>query len=251
MITNTPLADRMKRYEYTYRQYLPHRAYTLMRLDGRAFHTYLKNSEKPFDRGFVQCMDAVTESLCREIAGVQFAYTQSDEISLLLTDFQSVHTEPWFGGNIAKMLSISACRASVTLDRLREEAMVPEFDCRAWSMSDPIEVANYFVWRQRDAVTNSIQMLAQHYYRPRALHGRSTNELQDILFREQGVNWNDLDAGLKRGRIAHTYCDSQELKETGDDKQRSAWTVAAAPHFAAQPGNWLASVIPPLPSLQD
>lgn len=241
MSNNTPLGDRMKRYEHTFRQVLPRRTYTLMRLDGRAFHTYLKDSEKPFDHDFVKCMDQVAYTLCREIDGVQFAYTQSDEVSLLLTDFHSPHTEPWFGGNVAKMLSVSASLASVTMHVVRRSGPMPQFDCRVWTMSDPVEVANYFLWRQRDAVTNSIQMLAQHYYRPRALEGRSTNELQDILFREQGVNWNDLDAGLKRGRVVYPK---------DPDFMGPSWLTQDAPHFKAEPDNWLATAIPPLPSLQ-
>lgn len=250
IVNNTPLGDRMKRYEHTFQQTLPRRTYTLMRLDGRAFHTYLKDAEKPFDMGFVKQMDEVARTLCAEIQGAQFAYTQSDEISLLLTDFQSLQSEPWFGGRTDKMISVSASLASVVMHTQRRALLLPQFDCRVWSMTDPVEVANYFIWRQRDAVRNSIQMLAQHYYKPSALHGKSTDELQDMLFQEHSVNWSDLDAGLKRGRIVHTYCDPQELKDTGDDKQRLPWTVTTAPHFAADPANWLAAVIPPLPSLR-
>lgn len=250
---NTPLGDRMKRYEAGGRYTLPPRTYTLMRLDGRAFHTYLKDSEKPFDNDFVNCMDMVAEDLCREISGVQFAYTQSDEVSLLITDFQSTNREPWFGGRIDKMVSISASVASVTMHVCRRSDLMPQFDCRVWSMSDPVEVANYFVWRQRDAVRNSIQMLAQHYYNPRSLHGRSTDELQDILFREQGVNWNDLDAGLKRGRVVQ-YLGQFPEDPTGlsnlSEEARANWQVYHAPQFAAEPGNWLAEMIPPLPSLR-
>lgn len=249
---NTPLGNRMKAYEFTFRQTLPRRAYTLMRLDGRAFHTYLKGCQKPFDKAFVDDMDAVARALCREIQGAQFAYTQSDEISLLLTDFQSRQSEPWFGGRVDKMTSIAASFASVSLDRRRRGTLLPQFDCRVWSMSDPVEVANYFLWRQWDAVTNSIQMLAQHYYKPPALHGKSCDELQDMLFREHGVNWNNLDDGLKRGRIIYPkYPTDEELKASGDEKQRAAWLVGAAPHFAASPENRLAALIPPLPTLWD
>ena len=252
---NTPLGERMKGYETTFRQVLPRRTYTLMRLDGRAFHSYLKDAEKPFDKGFVKDMDAVADALCREIAGAQFAYTQSDEVSLLITDFQSVHTEPWFGGRADKMISIAASVAATTMLICggRRRDLIPQFDCRVWSMSDPVEVANYFVWRQRDAVRNSIQMLAQHYYRPSALRGRSTDELQDILFREKGVNWNNLDPGLKRGRIIE-YRGTCPADPTGlsnlSEEARQKWEVMDAPHFVAEPCTWLAAHIPPLPSLR-
>lgn len=249
---NTPLGDRMKRYEHTYRQYLPRRAYTLMRLDGRTFHTYLKNSRKPFDKDFVLQMDAVMLALCQEIQGVEFAYTQSDEISLLLTDFRSLNSELWFGGNVAKMMSVSASLASVVMDRLRQLEMAPQFDCRVWAMSDPVEVANYFVWRQWDAVTNSIQMLGQHYFTERQLRGRSCDHIQEMLYAQEGINWNNLDDGLKRGRVA-MYCGMFPEDPTGlsdlSVEARQNWQVVDAPHFAAQPDNWLATVIPPLPTL--
>lgn len=253
VIENIPLGDRMKRYEQTFRQVLPRRAYTLMRLDGRAFHTYLKDSEKPFDESFVRDMDVVAETLCREIQGAQFAYTQSDEVSLLLTDFESTQSEPWFGGRADKMISIAASLASVSMYIGRRGDRMPQFDCRVWSMTDPVEVANYFVWRQGDAVTNSIQMLAQHYYRPTALKGRSTDELQDILSREQGVNWDALDMGLKRGRVVQ-YRGRFPKDPTGlsnlSDEDRENWRVIDAPRFAAEPDNWLATAIPSLPSLR-
>lgn len=234
---NIPLGDRMKRYEANGRYTLPRRTYTCMRLDGRAFGTYLKHSEKPFDKAFVQDMNTITELLCQEIQGVEFAYTQSDEISLLLTDFRTPQSQPWFGGRIDKMVSISACRAAIMMDRLRRQPGLPEFDCRVWSMTDPVEVANYFLWRQRDAVTNSIQMLGQHHFTQKQLHGRSCDQIQELLWAEKDVNWNDLDAGLKRGRVA------VQIAEDG-------WCTYPAPHFAAVPDSWLAERIPPLPSLR-
>lgn len=254
MDDNTGLAERMKRYEHTYRAVLPRRTYTLMRLDGRAFHTYLKGSEKPFDRGFVKDMDMVADALCREIAGVQFAYTQSDEVSLLLTDFQSNHTEPWMGGNVAKMLSLSASIASVAMHVCRNSDLMPQFDCRVWTMSDPVEVANYFLWRQQDAVRNSIQMLGQHYFTQKQLHGKSTNQIQEMLHAGHGINWNDLEVGLKRGRVVE-YRGRFPKDPTGlsdlSDEARENWRIIDAPHFIAEPGNWLADRIPSLPTLKE
>jgi tRNA(His) guanylyltransferase len=234
---NTPLDTRMKAYEHTFRQYLPRRAYTLMRLDGRAFHTYLRGVDKPFDMPFVYDMDAVAMALCMEIQGVRFAYTQSDEISLLLTDFDTTQSEPWVKGNVAKLTSLSAGFASAMLATLRlNYDGVPTFDCRVWSMSDPVEVANYFVWRQRDAVRNSVQMAGQAYFSQAELHGKSGNEVQEMLFQQHGVNWNDYPAGCKRGRLV--FYDGP------------SW-VMGTPTFKAEPGNALARLIPPLPSLWD
>lgn len=238
MDDNTPLDVRMKAYEHAFRTYLPRRAYTLMRLDGRAFHTYLKHTEKPFDLDFVREMDQVAMSLCSDIQGARFAYTQSDEISLLLTDFDTLQSEPWVNGNVAKLTSLSASKAAAMLAVLRiDEPGLPTFDCRVWSMSDPVEVANYFVWRQRDCVRNSVQMVGQAHFTQAELHGKNVNEIQEMLFQRWGINFNDVDEGCKRGRLVH---------HTG-----VGWIAGPAPHFVAEPGSALARLIPSLPSLWD
>lgn len=253
-IDNTPLATRMKRYEFAYRQYLPRRSYTLMRLDGRAFHTYLKDAEKPFDPDFIKCMDVVAEALCRDIQGAKFAYTQSDEISILITDFDTLQSEPWFDGRIDKMTSVAASNAAATLYALRPHTTyVPQFDCRVWTINDPVEVANYFVWRQMDWTRNSIQMMGQHYFSVTELKGKSCDEIQEMLFSEHGINWNNIGDGLKRGRVIWYRGlwpkDPTRLAQPDDKAARARWQAADAPRFEAAPGNWLAGVIPPLPSL--
>ncbi len=136
------LAGRMKRYEHTFRTFFARRSYTLLRLDGRAFHVYTRGLERPFNAGFAAEMDATALALCQDISTAAFAFVQSDEISVLLTDFATHDTEPWMGGNIAETLSLSAARATATFNRLRPEADEPGlFDSRGWSMSDPAEVA--------------------------------------------------------------------------------------------------------------
>jgi tRNA(His) guanylyltransferase len=97
------LGDRMKGYEAAARWVLPGRTYTIIRVDGRAFHSLLRHAEKPFDHDFIAVMDEVAAALCKEVSGTVFSYQQSDEISLLVTDFGSVHTEAWFGGIVQKM----------------------------------------------------------------------------------------------------------------------------------------------------
>lgn len=239
MSDNTPLGDRMKQYETAFRQMLPRRAYTLIRCDGRAFHTYLRGAKKPFDMDFVAEMALVTQRLCEDIQGAQFAYTQSDEISLLLTDFETTRTQPWVGGRADKTLSLASGLASAYLARLRQNHPgLPVFDCRVWSMSDPVEVANYFVWRQRDCVRNSILATGQHHFSHAELQGKSTSEVQEMLFTQKGVNWNDTPASCKRGQVA--VRDPEE-----------GWLTFAAPHFRAEPHTFLAGCIPQLPSLTD
>lgn len=227
----------MKAYECTFRHVLPRRAYTLLRLNGRAFRTYLRGAVKPFDMNFVAEMGLVAKTLCEEIQGARFAYHQSDEISILLTDFESTQSQPWVNGRADKIISLSASLASVTLGRLRYLQLgVPTFDCRVWSMSDPVEVANYFVWRQRDCVRNSIQSAGQHYFSPKQLFGLNGSQIQEMLHSHHEVNWNDYPSAVKRGQVVvHAWGEG--------------WATVVAPHFEARPQTFLAREIPPLPSL--
>lgn len=207
------LGDRMKRqYEDRTRVMLPRRTYTILRADGKAFHSYTKRCEKPFDWELADCMSRGAEALCREAQGAHFAYVQSDEISVVLTDFADINTEAWFDGNLQKMVSVAG---SVVTHAFNEAAREYErfldsralFDCRAFTIPDPIEVENYFIWRQQDAVRNSIQSLAQAHFSHKQLQGLNVNELQEKLFSENGINWNDIDADQKRGRVVRYDAD--------------------------------------------
>jgi tRNA(His) 5'-end guanylyltransferase len=232
------LGDRMKRYENVNRAVLPPRTYTLVRVDGRAFHTLLKKAERPFDMGVVNLMDRVALALCQDMSGVVFAYTQSDEVSVLMTDFDTHDRQPWFGGVVQKIASVSASIATASFNygwQRSKSPQVPMFDGRVWSIPEQCEVANYFLWRQRDAIRNSIQMLAQSEFAHGDLQGLDTNQLQEKLWQERGINWNDLDIGLKRGRVI-----------VRDSEVCGEWKISPAPHFQATPEHWLAMVIPAL-----
>lgn len=237
-MSSETLGDRMKRYENVNRAYLPWRTYTLMRLDGRAFHTYLRGAVKPFDRHFASDMARMSLRLCEEIQGAKFAYTQSDEVSLLLTDFDTISSQPWFGGNINKMVSLSAALATgyMTKLRLMWGEGIPQFDCRVWTMSDPVEVANYFIWRQRDAVRNSIQAAGQKYFSPAQLRGKNSGQIQEMLWSKCQINWNDYPPEFKRGQLIAPV-------------EGEGWVTAPAPRFGAEPGTMLAQLIPQLPTL--
>ncbi|MGW1001777.1 tRNA(His) guanylyltransferase Thg1 family protein [Streptomyces sp. NPDC002520] len=256
MSDRTALGDRMKRHEAAFRAVLPRRTYTVIRVDGRAFHTYLRGAVKPFDEAFMADMDAVAETCCQEITGSAIAYTQSDEISVLVTDFATEQTEPWFGGVVAKQISISAAIATAVLNE-RRPGRRALFDARVFTLSDPVEVANYFLWRQRDAVRNSVSMAAQAHFSHRRLHGVDTNGMQELLRSEAGINWNDFPDGCKRGRVTVRltgertveYFDKRTQQTVLTTAVRSWWETTAAPHFTTEPGSWLAEVIPALPTL--
>ncbi|GAA2107991.1 tRNA(His) guanylyltransferase Thg1 family protein [Streptomyces synnematoformans] len=246
----------MKAYEAPYRHLLPRRTYAILRIDGRAFHQYLRGADRPFDMRFMADMDKVAEALCAEISGAKLAYTQSDEISVLVTDFGTTNTQAWFGGVAAKWLSISAALATQVLND-RRPGRRALFDARVFTIGDPVEVANYLLWRQRDAVRNSISMAAQSCFSPRRLHGVSSDGMQELLRAERGINWNDYPAGCKRGRITTrkvgpretTYTDKRTSSLNTVTAMRSWWETEPAPHFTTEPGDWLARTIPPLPTL--
>jgi tRNA(His) guanylyltransferase len=188
-------------YEDRSRFMLPRRTYTIIRVDGKAFHSFTRHCEKPNDADLAQALDYAAAELCREAQGSCFAYVQSDEISVLLTDFALPTTEAWFDGNLQKIVSVSASvvTAAFAADYSDDERTA-HFDARVFTIPDPVEVENYFIWRQQDAVRNSIQGLAQAHFSAKQMHGVNTSAAQEMLFREKGINWNDTPAYWKRGR---------------------------------------------------
>lgn len=241
---NDPLGDRMKAYEFVTRSYLPRRTYTLVRVDGRAFHSFTRGMARPYDARLARSIDWVGKVLCTKIAGARLAYCQSDEVSVLLTDFQALNTEPFFSGNLQKICSTAAALATGAFLSRYPEAMLddfPTFDARVWTIPDPVEVENYFIWRQQDATRNSISMLGQAHFSHRELHQVSTADIQDKLVNEKGINWNDQEVGFKRGRtvvrLPHT------IEVDGVEVSRNMWEVQEPPVFT-QDREYLSSLIP-------
>ncbi len=214
------LGDRMKDfYEDRTRFKLARRTNTIIRIDGKAFHTYTKGLPRPFDSGLIEDMNNTTAYLCKNIQGVKFGYVQSDEISLLLTDYDSQDTHSWFDSNLQKMCSVASSMATSEFNRLRLirkcmggdiegyvdandllEFKMAEFDARVFQIPSSIEVENYFIWRQQDATRNSISSVAQSLYSPKQLNGVKTDKMQEMIF-EKGINWNDYSYREKRGTV--------------------------------------------------
>jgi len=212
------LHERMKQYEAVSQTYLMRRTPVIIRLDGVAFHSFTKKFIKPWDGVFVAAMHGTTSWLVNNIQGCVLGYTQSDEISLVLQDYKKLDTDAWFGYNIQKLVSVSAKMATSEFNRAfnRLIALLPDdgtdryrkalmenvgFDSRCFNLPFE-EVNNYLIDRQRDAERNSINLLAQHYYSQKELDGIKSNELQNKLFTEQGINWNNLPYYQKRGFVA-------------------------------------------------
>lgn len=230
------LGDRMKSYyEDRTRYSLTRRTYTIIRLDGKAFHTYTQGLQRPFDDKLMFDMDDTAEFVCKNVQGAKMAFVQSDEISILLTDFDNLQTDAWFDGNIQKIVSVSASYATAKFNELRPGKLA-FFDARVFQIPNRTEVENYFIWRQQDTARNSIQSVAQCMYSQKELHGKNTNELQELIF-QKGTNWNDFAPRYKRGRVTR-----KETFSIGD-AAHSQWYTGNCPIFT-QEREFLNALIP-------
>ena len=187
---NDLLGKRMKdQYEVRTKLLLSRRTYTLIRIDGKAFHSFTKGMNRPFDQNLMNVMDKTTLALCENIQGCKMGFVQSDEISLILTDFDDISTNAWFDGNVQKITSISASMATAYFNKYKEEYKLSDkmalFDSRVWTIPDIEEVVNYFIWRQKDATRNSINMTAQSLYSFKELQKKNCNEMQEMIFQRE------------------------------------------------------------------
>ena len=215
------LGQRMKQYEYVSRTYLPQRLPIIIRVDGKCMKNFTRGFKKPFDAILSSSMINTAKYLLENIEGCVFAYTQSDEISLLLKNDQTNETNAWFDNNLSKIISLSASMATLYFNRKFNEAIAEYledfgedskiktyiksvekgamFDSRAFVIPES-EIVNYFIWRQQDATRNSIQMVAQANFSHKELQKLDCDQLQEKLFQEKGINWGeDIPTKYKRG----------------------------------------------------
>lgn len=218
------IGDRFKEYyENRSKTYLTRRTAVIIRIDGCHFHTFCRGLQKPFDPIFIKTMQETTKSLCENIQGCKIGYVESDEISLLLTDYDTLQTDAWFDYSVQKICSVSASMATLffnkywqknitkTTDKEYYEVLKKKselgayFDARAFNLPKE-EVTNYFIWRQNDATRNSIQSLAQANFSQKQIHSLNNSQLQDKLYEEKGINWNDCKTVEKRGScVVHVF----------------------------------------------
>jgi tRNA(His) 5'-end guanylyltransferase len=201
-MTNDSLGDRMKRHERASEHYLMRRTPVIIRIDGKAFHTLTASLSDRFDPRMHHCMMATMGAVCSSIQGAVFGYTQSDEISILVRDWDTVKTEAWFDYRQNKVESVAASIATMAFNSYA--ATIPEFqikpamfDARAFNLPKE-EVVNYFIWRQQDAERNSIQTYGRTVFSHKQLHGKSNPEVITMLD-QAGKSWQLLDTWKKRG----------------------------------------------------
>ena len=213
------LPERMKEHEGISKTTLEHKVPVIVRIDGRAFHTYTRLFVKPFDIELSTAMQDTTMYLCRSIPGCVFGYTQSDEISLVLTDYKNADTSSWFDYEVQKLCSVIASMATAyfntSIGKLRSDLSnnlenLATFDARVFNL--PVyEVNNYFIWRQRDAIRNSIATYAQSFFSQKELNGKSSKDMLDML-KEQGRAWDSLSHSLRYGLVAYKQLNEGDIR---------------------------------------
>lgn len=232
------LGVRMKTfYEQVPKTRLVRRMPVAIRIDGKAFHTFTRGFKRPFDEILIKSMQETMKYLCENIQGCVLGYTQSDEITLILVDYQKLTSCAWFDYEVQKMCSISASMATMAFNKFFEknveiyiqncatdyetQGLCGEgtieydlckiyqkalekgamFDARVFNIPKE-EVCNLIYWRQLDATRNSIQMVGQSNFSHKELQNKSCNDIQDMLMTQKGINWNDFPTYQKRGSCA-------------------------------------------------
>ena len=230
MPVHDDLGIRMKTfYEQIPKTKLMRRCPVAIRIDGKAFHTFTRGFQKPFDEVLIKTMQETMKYLCENIQGCVLGYTQSDEITLILVDYKKLTSSAWFDYEVQKICSIAASMATMAFNKFFEnyvdvyrfikwdgiskyEDGTQEyiqillnavekgamFDARCFNIPKE-EVTNLVYWRQLDASRNSIQMVGQANFSHKELQNKSCNDIQDMLMTQKGINWNDLPTYQKRG----------------------------------------------------
>lgn len=253
------LGMRMKKYEYVTRTHLINRCPAIIRIDGKAFHSFTRGFKKPFDEILIKSMQETMKYLCENIQGCVLGYTQSDEITLVLVDYKKLDSCAWFDYNIQKMCSIAASMATLAfnkffkenVDKWAEENSLDDclnretdptfldnwrlnnyynqranyfssvekgamFDARVFNIPKE-EVCNCILWRQNDAIRNSIEMVGQANFSHGQLHKKSCNGIRDMLVLQKGINWNNYQTHLKRGSCC--------IRKADEGTGRNKWII--------------------------
>ena len=234
MSIHDDLGTRMKEYEKRNQYYLQKRTPVAIRVDGRSFHTFTKGFKRPFDDVLIKTMQETAKYMCENMGNAKLAYVQSDEITIILTDYDTLETDCWFNYRTDKLCSISASMATMAFNKFFKKNAenyiqncatdyetdglygkgTPEyqlceiyqkavekgamFDARCFNIPKE-EVTNLVYWRQLDAIRNSIQMVGQANFSHKELQNKSCNMIQDMLNEQKGINWNDYPTVCKRG----------------------------------------------------
>lgn len=250
------LAERMKGYEKRNRYYLQRRMPVILRLDMRAGHSFTRGFKRPFDEVFIKSIQNTAKYLCENIQNCKLSYQQSDEITLLLVDYDKLNTDCFFDYRVDKLCSIAASMATMAFNKFFEKYVneyrfskwdgISKYEDGTWGYIQTLlnavdkgamfdarcfnipkeEVTNLVYWRQLDASRNSIQMVGQANFSHKELQNKSCNDIQDMLMTQKGINLNDLPTYQKRGSCCIkieeniTENNSVEKMEFGENRKK-------------------------------
>jgi tRNA(His) guanylyltransferase len=236
-----PLGARMKGYEQEWRSFFPERSWTVLRLDGKSFHTWTVGLERPYSLAMVEAMAATTQALCERVPGAVLGYTQSDEITIVCQSFSGERTQQWYNGAVQKQVSVAASLATAVFGRRFPEREIALFDARAFVLPNRVEVMNCLYWRGQDAKRNAISMLGQARFTPEALHGVSSEGVKTMLA-EAGHPAEDADPRFLVGQ----FCFQRSIERNG--AVRRVWELAPATNLRAAPESALDGLLPADPT---
>lgn len=219
------LGKRIKGYESCYDIRLPKRMPVICRLDGKTFHTMVKKwkCEKPYDADLANAMACTARELCKCMQGAVLAYVQSDEITVVMRNDQSLDSMPYLDNRILKICSVTASMAASVFNDCMKNTFENRavFDSRVFVVPEH-EIINVLLWRQQDAERNSIQMLAQSLYSHKELDRKNSSDLQEMCFRK-GWNWNNLPTMFKRGICV--YRRYEKVMGRDGEIERQRWHI--------------------------
>lgn len=252
---NNNLETRMKEfYENRAKTYLTRRTPVAIRIDGKAFHTFTRGFQKPFDKIFMQSMQETMKYLCQNIQGCVFGYTQSDEITLILIDYKKFTSDAWFDYQVQKICSVAASMATMKFNQIFSQyaekyrllmdydqggRLIKEqveqwniyhraitkgamFDARCFNIPKE-EVCNLIYWRQLDAICNSIQSVGQAYFSDNELYEKSCEDICNMLFTQKNINWNNFSTAEKRGAACIKV--NEQVNIAGTMGEISNWEI--------------------------
>lgn len=240
LTVNQQMTEKFKDAEKAFRTVLPAKSYAVIRVDGKGFSKYTKNLEQPFDKKFTRDMRETTKFLCENIDGAILGFTQSDEISIIISDLSGSHTQPWFGGQIQKIVSISAALATAKFNSIRPESQkLALFDGRVHPLNGVEEVLEYLQWRQTDTIKNSVSMLASHHFSHKQLQGVSSLQKKQMLEEVHGVSWKALSPAVKQGSLVKreareetvSFFHGKEKEQKEIQVVRRSFRISDAPFF--------------------
>lgn len=216
--TKDLMGNRFKAYEACSSMYLIPGTPKVIRLDGKAFHTFTKGCEQPYDWSIMSAMAAGAIAVMKEIGGsARLAYIQSDECSIVINDKPRIESSPWFDNNLVKMATVSASIMSVNFSKTFHDSRIMNvkegidpstipfkpayFDARVFQVPNVWEMNNAILWRQFDAIKNSKSQYARHYFSQKQVHEKNGDQKVTMMKEQHGFDWNTAPTWTKRGIV--------------------------------------------------